>query len=93
MIMGVLGTIDRCINMLPHELIEDKVLYIELDRDNYETMQEEVNAKYDFVAEQKVTDMGKCLTMLYREFKIVIVLNKNKSKLDNFYVAFKTKVI
>ena len=79
--------------MLPHELIEDKVLYIELDRDNYKVIQEEIDAKYDLVAEQKVADIGKCLTMQFLEFKIIIALNKSKSKLDNFYIAFKTKII
>jgi len=96
--MSILGTISGCIDILPGELVEGKILYIELDIENYDILQEEIAAATPVdggivLLEQRVDDIGKGLVLNFqRGYKVVIVSNKG-SRLDNFYIAFKTKII
>jgi hypothetical protein len=94
--MGILGTLERCIHSIPSDLIEGKVVYIELDKDNYEVLEVEislqVNAEF-LLKETKVADIGKCIVLNYEGYKIVISVNIDKTKMGDFYFAFKTKII
>lgn len=96
--MNILGTIDRCISMIPKELIEGNILYAELDKESYALIQEEVKSieKVDggiTLSEDRFVDFGKSLVIKFMDYKVIVVLNKDKPKADNFYLAFKTKII
>lgn len=98
--MGILGTIDRCIHSVQSGLIEGNIVYIELDKDTYDTFLKEVDEKVNAMAEisttefkKQVADIGVCTVLSYMGYKIVVSVNKDKNKMDTFYFAFKTKVI
>jgi len=97
--MGILGTIDRCIHSVQVGLIEGGVVYIELDKENYEVFLKEVDEKVNYESEmsvdlkRKVADMGQCTVLNYMGYKIVVSVNKDKGKMENFYFAFKTKIL
>jgi dihydroneopterin aldolase len=94
--MGILASIDRCVNQIPKDLVENKILYLELDKKNYELVQEEIEVVTGSdvkLIEQKVDDIGKSIVLNYNDYKIVIIVNKDKEGLDTFYVAFKTKIL
>ena len=97
-IMNILGTLDRCINMIPKELIENEVIYIELDQGSYKLILEEVDnlSKVNgsiTIKEERVTDIGKAFVIGLGGYKIVVALDKNKVESSDFYFAFKTKII
>ena len=95
--MGVLSTIDRAISAVQDDLIDGKIVYIELDKDNYELVQKEVEnyklAENISLEEKKVADIGKCLVLSYMDYKVIITVNNDKRKMEDFYFAFKTKII
>lgn len=95
--MSILGTITTCINRIPPELIDEKILYAEVDQENYDGLDAEfalvVNDSNYIFKEQKVSDFGKCKIFMYSGYKIIVALDKNKIKQDKFYIAFKTKII
>lgn len=94
--MGILLTIDRCLNMIPSELIENKIVFIELDKDSYESVQKEVKEVMGseiVLSEEKIADIGKCKVITFTHGKAYVVENKNVSKQGDFYFAFKTKII
>ena len=101
--MGLLFSIDRCLNALPKDLLAENIVYIELDKDKYELLQTEITTHYDLVSvpiapdlkfiEQKVEDFGKCSVFTYNDYKIVVALGKGTKQTDTFYVAFRTKVL
>ena len=95
---GILSTLDRVLHSIQNDVIDSNVIYIELDKENYSLVQEEVNTISEIggaslAFKEKVTDVGKCLVLTYNEYKVIITVNKNKDKGDDFYFAFKTKVI
>jgi len=84
--------------MIPKELVENNILYAEVDKESYALVQEEVNniIKVDggiTLAEDRFVDFGKSLVIKFQDYKVIVVLNKDKPKADNFYLAFKTKII
>jgi SPX domain protein involved in polyphosphate accumulation len=103
--MGILGTIDRCLHGIQYDLIKDMIVYVELDRDNYKVVLEEVELKVQDLTSvsnssqlsvelnQKVKDFGKCTILNYMGYKIIISENDKKIKDECFYLAFKTKII
>jgi hypothetical protein len=96
--MNIIKTLDRCLHMIPPELIENKVLYVEVDKENYEEIDTEVSAiisdpSVNILKEQKVADIGKCITLTYMGYQFIIVQDKNKSRQKSFYLAFKTTII
>jgi len=97
LIMNILQTIDICLQKISPDIIDRKVLYIEVDRDSYEGLDEEygkIAGNQDILfKEQKVADIGTCKVFNFRDFKVIITQDKNRSRGDNFYVAFKTKVL
>jgi len=96
--MGILHTINDCINKIPQELIDNKVLYVEIDAESYENLDKEFSQitndqNFSILPEQKVPDMGKCIVFNYADYKIFITKGPMKSKQNDIYVAFKTKII
>lgn len=98
--MNILGTIDRCINMIPKELIEGEIFYVELDQKSYNMILEEVEnlSKVNegiTLKEERYADVSKekALVIKLGDYKIVVVLNKNKQEGVDFYISFKTKII
>lgn len=94
--MGILITIDRAINMIPEELIENSIIFAEVDRDSYKEVDEEFSKivnDVNFIQEQKVPDIGKGKIFQRGNLKIIITENKNIGKSNSFYIAFKTKEI
>jgi len=97
--MNILGSIDRCLNIIPKIIIENSVVYVELDNDNYDIIQGElaiatkVPGGITLENEKFAEDIGKCMIVKMGDFRVIVTLNKNKSKQDNFYVAFKTRII
>jgi hypothetical protein len=90
--MSILKTLEGCIGKVSPELIENKILYVELDKENYELFDSEISSEY-ILQEQKMPDIGKCKILTYLGYKVIIVNNKDRDKLDNFYIAFKTKIV
>jgi hypothetical protein len=96
--MNILKTLDRCMHMIPLELIENRILYIEVDKENYEEIDSEILAIVNdpsvvILKDQKVADIGKCITLTYNGYNIIIVQDKNKNRMNSFYLAFKTTII
>lgn len=96
--MNILATIDRCMNMIPKELIDSNIIYIELDKENYSGIKEEVEnlIKIDggiTLTDERRADIGKALVVSMSGYKIVIALNENKPKGEDFYLAFKTRIL
>ena len=95
--MGVLLSIDRCLNTLPKDLLAENIIYIELDKEKYELLQTEITTYTNVpdlkFIEQKVEDFGKCSVFTYNGYKIIVALGKSTKQTDTFYVAFRTKVI
>jgi len=95
--MGLLFSIDRCLNALPKDLLAENIVYIELDKDKYELLQTEITTYTNVpdlkFIEQKVEDFGKCSVFTYNDYKIVVALSKGTKQTDTFYVAFRTKVL
>jgi len=95
--MGLLLSIDRCLNALPKDLLAENIVYIELDKDKYELLQTEITTYTNVpdlkFIEQKVEDFGKCSVFTYNDYKIVVALGKGTKQTDTFYVAFRTKVL
>jgi hypothetical protein len=96
--MNILKTLDRCMHMIPLELIENRILYIEVDKENYEEIDSEISAIVNdpsvvILKDQKVADIGKCITLTYNGYNIIIVQDKNKNRMNSFYLAFKTTII
>jgi hypothetical protein len=84
--------------MIPLELIENRILYIEVDKENYEEIDSEFSAIVNdpsvvILKDQKVADIGKCITLTYNGYNIIIVQDKNKNRMNSFYLAFKTTII
>jgi len=90
--MSILKTLENCIKLIPLELVEDRIFYIELDKKNYDSIDDEINATY-VLQEAKVPDMGKGKVLVYMGYRFVFVVNKDKTKTDDFYIAFKTKIL
>ena len=96
---GILTTLDRAISAIQtHDLIEYKTVYIELDSKNYELITEEVETLLDpkntiSVEIQKSKNLGECKILTYLGYKIIITVNKNKENINDFYFAFKTKIL
>ena len=85
--MNILGTIDRCINMIPKELVEGDILYVELDKTSYDTILNEVEnlSKVNggiTLKEERYSDVSKdkAIVIGLSGYKIVVVLNKNKQE-------------
>ena len=96
--MNILGTIDRCINMIPKELVEGEILYVELDQKSYGMILGEVEnlskvSEGITLKEERYADIGKATVIKLGDYKIVVVLNKNKQEGVDFYISFKTKII
>lgn len=96
-VMSIIGTISNCIDRIPVDLIQDKIFYAEVDKENYDGIEEEFakitnDTNYSF-KEEKVSDIGKCKVLVYKDYKVVITQSPIKVKLDNFYVAFKTRIV
>lgn len=95
--MTILQTVDRCLNMIPKELINDKILYVEVDGESYEGLDGEfskLTSSPDVLfVEQKIADIGKCKVFTFGEYKVIITSDKKKTRSSSFYVAFKTKVL
>ena len=96
--MNILGTIVRCINMIPKELIEGEILYVELDQKSYDMILGEVEnlSKVNgdiTLKEERYADIGKATVIKFGDYKVVVVLNKNKAEGVDFYISFKTKII
>lgn len=90
--------------MIPLELLENRTLYVELDKNNYSKLQEECEDKISFqlneglptqysLTSEKVPDIGKSVVLTTMGFRIVCVLNEAKIRPDTFYIAFRTKII
>jgi hypothetical protein len=97
--MGILLNINRCINSIPNDIIDDKTIYIEVDKKSYDLLQEEITTvtgatDLKFV-EQLVEDMGTCSVFSFNGYTVIVALDSRIKKEDptNFYVAFKTKII
>lgn len=98
--MNILGTIDRCINMIPQDLIEGNILYVELDKQSYDMILGEVDALSKVnnditIKEERYADVSreKAFVIGMDGYKIVVVLNKGKEVGVDFYISFKTKII
>lgn len=104
--MGILGTIVRCLGSIQTDLISDNILYIELDKTNFDKLKSEIDnqvsyqlslledAQPEFKFEkQHVPDMGKCEVLMCMGRKFVFVVNEKLDRADTFYLAFKTKII
>lgn len=98
--MNILGTIDHCINMIPKELVEGDILYVELDKTSYDMILNEVEnlSKVNggiTLKEERYFDVSKdkAIVIGLNGYKIVVVLNKNKQEGVDFYISFKTKII
>ena len=72
--MGVLASINGCLNSIPKDIIDESTIYIEVDKETYDLMQQELT--YTLAAEsikvedlkfieQMVQDFGKCLVFMY----------------------------
>lgn len=78
--MNILGTIDRCLNVLPKSIIESEIVYVELDKDSYEIIQEElaiatkVPGGITLENERYADDIGKCLVIKIGEYKVIVAL-------------------
>lgn len=94
--MGILSSINRCLNSIPRDIIDENTIYIEVDRDSYDLLQTEikdVTGALDLrFIEQKVEQFGTCSVFAFNEYKIVVALDRSKGASTNFYVAFKTKI-
>lgn len=97
--MNIIGTISSCIDRIPAEIIQDKVLYAEIDKESYDGIEEEFSKitndiNYIF-KEEKVADIGKCKVLAYKDYKVIITQNPSKTNVmqSSFYLAFKTKII
>jgi hypothetical protein len=97
--MGVLSSIDRCLNTLPKDLLAEEVIYIELDKEKYDLLQTEITAYIGIenslkFLEQKIEDFGTCSVLTYNGYKIIVALDSRIGKKnDTFYVAFRTQLI
>jgi hypothetical protein len=88
--MGVLATIEKVLELIPLELIENSVLYVELDQKSYDG----VDSETQYVQQSKVPDIG--LSKVFsgpNGHKIICVLNKEAKSSESCYVAFRTKLI
>ena len=91
----MLSKLEKILGLLPWEVIENNVIYLELDETTYGEFIKEVEDKVDaFIsAPVKEPDMGKCVRLTFNGRNLLVVSNKEaKVKLDTFYIAFKTKV-
>lgn len=86
--------------MIPKELIEGDAIFVELDRESYNKVLMEVEELMKVsdkvsISEGSYPDISNVKTPIItlHEHKIVVVLNKDKYHGDNFYVAFKTKIL
>ncbi len=90
-------SIDKCLNSLSKDVVLENTVFIELDRENYEQLSLEVNNIVSgniTLVEEKVDDFGKCKVLSFAQgYKVLIALNKDKGKAEDFYVAFKMRII
>jgi len=101
LIMGILSTIDKVTNAVQSDVIDGKVVYIELDQDNFNLIKKEVedlltpenSTEVTFEFNKKVSDMGYCGILKINGWKVIVTINKDKKDSKDFYFAFKTKVI
>ncbi len=91
--MSILATIENCIRLIPVELVNNRMFYIELPKVAYETVRQECEAKYELTSEANIVDLGKGYWMIYMGYKIVFVVNTKAPEAEDFYIAFKTKII
>jgi hypothetical protein len=95
--MGVLKTIEEIFGKIDFSIVKDDLLYLELDKENSKLLDEEIENYSDqsiIIKQEKVKDMGTAKVLSYLGHRIIVVTDKNvKNKLDDFYVAFKTKIV
>ena len=92
--MSILSSIDRCVSQIPVGLVTDKIFYVELGEDKLEEIKAEISAYADMkLSEENIKDIGRGIVMFYNGYKIVLVPNKKKIGLSNFYIAFKTDIL
>ena len=90
--MSILKTLENLIGLMPLELVKDGIFYIELDKKNYDSIDDEIDATY-VIQEAKVPDIGKGKVLVFMGYKFIFVINKDKIGTESFYIAFKTKIL
>ena len=93
--MGILKVFEDCIGKINPELIKDRTIYIELDSQTNKEFKETELANLDCsTVESKIPDVGNASVVNFMGYKFIIVENKDvKTKMDDFYIAFKTKIV
>ena len=92
--MGILKTLDMCIHKIQEDIIDSRIIFVELDRDRYKEVKEEVESMTTISSkEEKVSDIGACIILGYEGYRFMITENKGIGKSDLFYIAFKTKIL
>jgi len=93
----MLSKLEEIMGVLPWDKVETNTLFIELDEAAFKEFEQEINEKVDTFIEKarKVDpDIGDALWLTFNGRNLVVASNKKaKTKLETFYVAFKTKMI
>lgn len=92
-----LKSLEGILGVLPRGVIESGVVFIELDSMNYESLKVDIDSTIQFgspiLYEGKVEDIGRCLHLSYMGYRVLVTCNKQvKDRLEDYYVAFKTKI-
>ena len=95
--MNILASIDKCLNSLQRDIVLGDTVFVELDKEGYEQLEQEVRdllGNHVTLVEERVADFGKCKVLQFAQgYKVIVAINKSKGMTDTFYVAFMMKTI